>query len=226
LQVLPEVKSYQEKVNMEEYALKSSKNAWMPTLSLNGSISTNYSSLNKKTDVSYQSLTSQIGWLQSNPSEIVVNNISTPVYSSYANPFSNQIKNNMMGSISLNLSVPIFSRFQNNTNVKIQKIRLDNSKINQKQENNTLRKEIELAYNDLTNSSARYASATEQLASTNASYQNSKSKYEAGLINATDLLVEKNKMIKAESDLLQAKYELIFKSKILDYYKGNKITLN
>lgn len=143
----------------------------------------------------------------------------------YSDPFGTQFKNNSGSNISLTLSVPIFSKFQNRTNIKVQEIKLENVKLSQKSQNNSLRKEIEQAYNDLTNSSAKYHALGEQLNAVKISYENSKTRYDNGLMSATDLLLEKNKLIKAESDILQSKYDLIFKSKVLDYYKGNPISI-
>ena len=85
---------------------------------------------------------------------------------------------------------------------------------------NDLRKNIEQAYIDAENSRGKYNAGNEQLAAVYASFQNSNVKYDNGLMTASDFLVEKNKYIKAQSDNIQAKFELIFRLKIIEYYKG------
>jgi outer membrane protein len=43
------------------------------------------------------------------------------------------------------------------------------------------------------------------------------------MVNTTDYNTAKNKMAKAQSDLLQAKYEYVFKAKVLDFYQGKPL---
>ena len=56
-------------------------------------------------------------------------------------------------------------------------------------------------------------------------FRYSEEKFSVGLVNAVDYNTAKTKLAKAESDLLQAKYEFIFRTKILDFYRGLPLTL-
>ena len=99
-----------------------------------------------------------------------------------------------------------------------------NAQLNEKNIKNQLRKNIEQTYTDLKSALRKYESTKEQLAAAEISYDNMEKKYNVGLSNAIDFLVEKNNYFKAQSNLIQAKYDYVFKTKILDFYQGTAIT--
>ena len=86
-----------------------------------------------------------------------------------------------------------------------------------------LRKTIEQSYTDLRNSIKKYEAVKEQISAAELSYQNMERKYNVGMSTATDYLIEKNNYFQAQSNGIQAKYDYIFKSKILDFYQGKPI---
>ncbi len=222
----PNIKSYQLKSQSASYAIKIAKGSLYPRLSLNGNLATNYSSLAKQSEISYINSIQNIGYLQSNPSEIVLGNVSSPVYSNSKYNFANQIKNNLGASLSLSLSIPIFNGHVVKNNIKIQQINLYNSLLNEEIVKNDLRKKIEQAYIDVENAISKYQATKEQLDASFASYQNMTYKFENGMLSTTDLLQEKNKYTKAMSESIQAKYQLIYNLKILDYYKSSSLMFN
>lgn len=222
LSTQPSIKSSQLKTQSAIYAIKNSKGVMLPRLSLSGSLSTNYSNASKLTEVNYLNTVQNIGYLQSNSNEVVLGNVTQPIYSYNNYSFENQLSDNLSKSVSLSLSVPIFNS-QTRYNIQKQKINLDNAKLNEQVVKNTLQKNIEQAYTDVENGLAKYSATKEQMAALAASFQNANLKYDNQLMSASDLLAEKNKYTQAQSEYIQAKYELIFKMKVLDYYKGTLI---
>jgi outer membrane protein len=63
------------------------------------------------------------------------------------------------------------------------------------------------------------------MAAMQASYENAEKKFQVGVMNATDFLIQKNNYEQSESSLIQAKFDYIFRLKILDFYQGNGINL-
>ena len=124
----------------------------------------------------------------------------------------------------LNLSIPIFSRFQVKNNISRSKINVETAELNKQNTENQLRKTIEQAYNDLVSTSKNYDAAVEQLKSLERSYNDTERKYELGMVNATDYLIEKNNFENSRYSLTRAKYEYIFTYKILEFYQGNPIS--
>jgi outer membrane protein len=109
-------------------------------------------------------------------------------------------------------------------NVKKQQVTLRNTEVSEQLTKVNLRKTIEQVYTNAENSEAQYKSANEEVEANKAAYDISVVKYKQGKMIASDLIVQQNSYIKSLSDYLQAKYGLLFNSKILDYYQGIPIT--
>jgi len=216
----PVIKSYELKTQSSEYGLKIAKGAIYPRLSLGGNLGTNYLSSMKISETTYLNNIQNIGYLQSNPNEIVMGNVSAPVYNYFDYAFDKQLKDNFSKSLSLSLSIPIYSNRQVKNNIKKQEITLKNTLLDEQSVKNDLRKEIEQASIDVENAIAKYGATKEQVSSSMASYENAKAKYENGMMNMSELIHELNSFTKAQSENIQARYELIYNLKILDYYKG------
>ena len=220
----PIIKSYSLKTQSADYALRVAKGAYYPQLMLKGNVGTDYSSYAKQSTTTINNTTENIGYLQSNPSEIVMGNV--PVASTKVSDYSfgNQLGDNFNGTLSLGLSIPILNYLQVRNNVKRQQVNLSNAMLNEEQTKVNLRKTIEQVYVNAETSEAQYTSANEEVEANKAAYDISIVKYKEGKMIASELIVQKNAYQKALSDYLQAKYGLFFNTKILDYYRGVPIT--
>lgn len=149
-------------------------------------------------------------------------------WSSGTNDFNylEHLNNKLSPSVGLSLSIPIFQKKQVNTNIKLARVAVSSAKLDEIDTKNTLRKEIEQACADVITAQIQYEASLEQYEAVKESYLVVTEKYELGLINSVDFLIEKTNMITSESDLLQAKYNLIFSNKILDFYKGVPLILS
>ena len=135
------------------------------------------------------------------------------------------IKNNANASVGLSLSIPIFNGGLNKSRVTSAKISLDRARLNLETEKNTLYKDIQQATADAVASQKRQKAAYKNKVANEESLRYSENKFNVGLITAFDYTTARNKYSKAETDLLQAKYEFLFKLKILDFYKGVPLKL-
>jgi len=137
--------------------------------------------------------------------------------------FLDQVKNNFSQYIGLNLSVPIFTRFSNRNQVKnarlsfnAQEIMLDNTKKN-------LYKEIQQAYYNAVASQAKYRSSETAAASAEDAFELAQAMYENGKSGITEFNEAKARYMSAASDLVQSRYEYLYQSKILDFYRGRDL---
>jgi outer membrane protein len=225
LEVQPEIESSELKVASAEQSLKIAKGGLYPRLSLSGSLGTGYSNArtlrqfgDPVTDIQ------EIGYLQSDPTELVVSERTYSPSSEIDYAFGDQIRDNLSESVRLSLSIPIFNRFQVKNNISRSRINVETAELNKQNTENQLRKTIEQAYNDLISSAKNYDAAVEQLKSLERSYNDTERKYELGMVNATDYLIEKNNYENSKFSLSRAKYEYIFTYKILEFYQGIPIT--
>ena len=88
-----------------------------------------------------------------------------------------------------------------------------------------LYKNIQQAFADAVAARKKHLATEEALISMEESFKYTEQKFEVGLVNTVDYNIEKTRLTTTQSDLLQAKYDYIFKMKILDFYRGIPITL-
>lgn len=155
-------------------------------------------------------------------------NLGTGLGSDYAdvNPlsFKNQINNNFSKFFSFQLSVPIFNAFSARNNVKRANIALTSAEINRQQAKLTLSKNIQQAIADLRAAKMKYESILKSNLSLKEAFKYSQQRFDVGLLSAVDYGLSKNNVAKSEADLVQAKYELILRAKLLDFYNGKPLT--
>ena len=138
--------------------------------------------------------------------------------------FFNQLNNQKGHRFSLNVSVPIFSQFQNKTNVAKAKIQEENAQLNLKQAKLDVEANVQRAFTDAKAALRAYEAAKSSLQSQEIAFQNSQERYDIGAMNAFDLEQSRLRLVNAESSLINAKYDFIFKTKVLDFYLGKPIT--
>ncbi|MDR2057414.1 MAG: TolC family protein [Dysgonamonadaceae bacterium] len=140
-------------------------------------------------------------------------------------PFSNQIKNNGSEYISLSLNIPIFNRFSVRNQVKSARLNIENQQLILDNTKKTLYKEIETAYLNATAAQEKYRASGLAVKATSESFQYAKDRYETGKSSVFEFNEAKTKLIKSQSEAIQAKYDYIFRTKILDFYNGVPIKL-
>jgi len=139
--------------------------------------------------------------------------------------FADQLKNNGRSSLGLSLGIPIFNRFQVKNGVSNAELQIQDYQYRLQASSNTLRKEIEQAYTNALAALNRYMSTEKAVESMQEAFRYVEEKFNVGMVNSVDYNLQKNQLTSAQSQLLQAKYEYIFRTKILDFYNGIPIEL-
>ena len=139
--------------------------------------------------------------------------------------FSDQLKNNDHYSVGLNLNIPIFSKFQAHTDVANAKLQVTTQQLELQSVKNTLRKDIEQAYTNALAALKKYMASNKAVESMQEAFRYTEEKFNVGMVNSVEYNQAKNNLTKAKSDLAQAKYDYIFRTKILDFYNGIPIEL-
>lgn len=221
----PQIKSAGLKINGAYSSLKIAQGGSWPKLSLGGSLKTAYSSASEL--ISYQTTVQQqtIGYLQSNPSENVIGSVPSTAMVQDKYPFGKQFQNNFNQVIGLSLSIPIFNNLMVKSNIAKAKINLQSVQLDDRNTKNQLRKSVEQAYTDQLGGAKQYLAAKEQMKSEERSYLDMEKRFENGAVNATDFIIEKNNFNKVKLALSQAKYNYIFKIKVVDFYLGKPLTI-
>jgi outer membrane protein len=197
----------------------------LPRLSAFAGLSANYSTRGKEVDGFQEGIVPRQFIFPDNPNTIIpigeVVTFPNLVDASYGN----QISENFGKSIGLSLNIPIY-----NNHATI--IAMDQAELNMINTQYTSEINKQNLKNDIQTSLANARAAKRTLAASNrtveasqAAFQNSEKQFQLGTINTFEYATAKNNLDQAEVDLIIAKYDYLFKLKVLDFYQGKKLEL-
>lgn len=136
---------------------------------------------------------------------------------------SNQLQNNRRAAIGISMNVPIFNRFQTRNQIRSAKLGVASRNIELESAKLALHKEIYQAYNKASSSRSRYFSKADAYAAAAEAYKYTEERYQNGRSSVYELMDSQTKMIVSLSEQLQAKYDFLFRLKILRFYNGETI---
>jgi len=140
------------------------------------------------------------------------------------NGFTNQVKDNFNQFIGFGLNIPIFNGLAARSSVRRAKINFQNSLLNEQLAKNNLNKVINQAVYDLRAAEKRYYSTLTAFESSKEAFNVIDQRYSVGLVNSLDYNQAQTNLNKAQFDQIQAQYDFIFRSKVIDFYLGNPLT--
>lgn len=216
----PIIKSGEYAILGAERVLAMNRGRISPILTFNANIGTGTSGLAKDV-VSYNYTTDTLG---------IIPNYGPLIYSRQDpvlrnTPLADQFKNNVNKSLGFTLTIPLFNGLQTHTAIKNAKINALNAKLGQDLNKQNLYKNITQAYANARAALNKYNATLASVDAARESFNYAQQKFNAGVISSFDFSTAKNRLYAAESNLLQAKYDYVFKLKVLDYYQGKPLTL-
>ncbi len=134
-----------------------------------------------------------------------------------------QLNGNLGYSLGFNVSVPIFNGFRNDANVERSKIQKLIAEENLEIEKLSLKQTIEQAFLDAKAAAKTFEAATISLDSQKEAFNNAQASYEYGAMTRFDYDQVRNRLVNAESTLIRAKFDYVFKTKVLKFYYGEDI---
>ena len=149
----------------------------------------------------------------------------TGVYSADDSKFWAQMRHNSREYVGLSLGIPIFNRRATRNNIRTARIAVRRQQLAVTEAERALRKEIEQAWYNADAAYAKYRAADAAFASAEVAFSYEQAKAEAGRSTVFDFNDAKTRMEKAAAEAVQAKYEFVFRSKILDFYRGEPLRL-
>ncbi|WP_320051703.1 TolC family protein [uncultured Acetobacteroides sp.] len=203
-QNLPQIKSSEVKLQSAEKGIMIARSAYYPSFILSAQYGSNYFSP-KNTVLGQDPIT------------------GAPIVGKQS--ISDQLNKNQSTNINLSLRIPIFNSMRTKFSISNARIGYSLAQLDLQQRKNTLYKEISQAHADAVGALKKYAATQKASEALAESFNNIDKKFNVGAANSLDYNTAKNNLSKSESELLQAKYQFIFKTKILDFYKGVPIKL-
>jgi outer membrane protein len=220
---MPEIRAAELRKKSSLFAYRSVKGSLYPRLSINGSFSTLYSDQFQRFigDGTTSVTQPQIGVVQGTGEAVLVPApIATPNGEIRVPTIGDQYQDNRGRSIGLSLQIPIFNGYQVRSNIQRSAINKDLADISLTETRNQLRQIVETAYNSAQAAIKTYHSTDKQVKARDEAFRMAKQRYNLGAINFVDYQIAENNLFQSQSDLLRAKYDFIFRKKVLDFYQG------
>lgn len=190
----PEVKVAEARTRVAERNIGVAKSTFYPSLDIGGNLNTAYSSAIPDVE------------------------LGLPLMS-----FQRQMERNFAQAVFFNLSIPIFNRFDARTNVARARINYENAVTAEQLTKNNLNKIVHQAVMDLRAAEKRYLSTQMAFASAKDAFDVIQQRFDVGMANSIELITSQTNMNNAEFEHIQAKYDLIFRSKVIDFYLGKEV---
>jgi len=217
----PEVKLAELNVDIAQKDIAIARGQQSPVISVGGSWGSGYSGLNQIGENPFTE-TRQIGFTESGEA----------VYTSYTDyqdyvvkDWGDQLSDNNNRSVGFYLNIPILNGWQVRSNISRAKIAQETANHDLQLTKNNLRKVIQQAYADAVAALKKYGSSLKQVEAQAEAFKYAEQKFDVGLINSVEYNEIKKELTLAQSDLLQAKYDYIFKTTILSFYMGNPLSI-
>jgi len=220
LSTLPGIKSTYLKIKSYQKSVQAARGQYYPTLSLNGGINTNYS------NAATTSVPGSATLFDTTSNYITYNGNNYRVIQPYTSSttknisFGDQFNNNQYTSVNLTLSIPILNYLRARNNVKLAKINLQNAQNNANSTRLVLQQNVEQAFQNMILANSQYKSYQDEVTAFAESFRTTQIRFNEGVVTSDVYLLAKNKIDAANINLTIAKYNYIFREKILDYYQG------
>lgn len=215
---MPEIKAAQLRRKSALYAARSAKGNLYPRLSMSGSLSTVYSDQRLMFQPDGSVSEQAIGYVQGSPASIVV--VPSAGGSYFLPGYRDQFQNNLGKSLGFNVQIPIFNGLSTRSSIQRAIIAQQQADISLTENENRLRQTVETAFNDALAAYKTFNSSQRQVSARDEAFRMTKLRFDNGAVNYVEYQVAENDLFQAQSDLLRAKYDFIFRKKVLDFYQG------
>ena len=223
IEILPEIKSAEFLLKSSEKNLAISKGAVSPTITIGYEYSSRYSEITNR-QIGMETLLSTEPTGVTEGGENIYNYMTRRIYANDY-PYLDQINDNNSQAVYVALRIPIFNNWRTVNAISQARITLSDSRLNLDLQKQNLYKSIQQARTQALAAMDRYKANLEAVESIEEAFRYTEQKYEVGLVDILEYKTAKNNLNIAKSDLAQAKYEYIFRTKILEFYQGKQISL-
>ncbi|MCU0324287.1 MAG: TolC family protein [Spirosomaceae bacterium] len=221
---LPDVQAAETRIKMAQKSVDIAKGLKMPTVSASAGWNTTTTTAAERMIASGTIDKRNLGNVDFNGQKIPLV-IETPGTISEKIPYFSQFTGNMNTNVGVSLQVPIFNGYN-------AKFRLAGAQIQQKQSelqaDNTkiqIRQSIDQAYINMSNAAKRYTSTQNQVRALEETFRAAEARLGAGSINTLDYNIAKTNLDRAKANLVLAKYDYVFRTKVLDFYQNKPLSL-
>tara|TARA_B100001115_G_scaffold185013_1_gene190688 strand:+ start:2266 stop:3696 length:1431 start_codon:yes stop_codon:yes gene_type:complete len=218
----PSIRAAEMRVLSGEEGVDLAYSGFLPSLSLIGQVATNYSDQIPNV-TGTNDMVIPFGYV-GNTGDLVYIQQSVPITDG-VKPFNDQVSDNLNQLVGFSLQVPIFSRRAVANNLQNAKINADINRLNLDQVKNDLKQTIYQAHNDAKAAKLQFEAAAKSVQASQKAFEYARQRFEVGALNQVDFETAKNNLAAAQSQFSQAKFDYIFRVKVLEFYLTNQVNL-
>lgn len=211
----PNIKSAELSVLNQDVSIQIAKAGRFPTLTLNAGLLTRYSDAGRLTPETGEVQNVPIGFVDGS-NQVVLRPINVTEEKPYT--FTQQLNDNLTQFVSLNLSIPIFNGGQVKRNIATSIIQKRQAELTVQNRKNLLRQDIEQAYNNAKAAHNTYDARVKLLQARQLAFEIAQKRFNAGAMNSVDFNIAKIDRDRAQSDMIRAKYDYLFRTEVLNFY--------
>ncbi|MEZ4959561.1 MAG: TolC family protein [Saprospiraceae bacterium] len=223
LNTQPQIRANELRQESAEAGVNIARGALLPTLNLFGGLNTNWSSAGKiqtgsivdtfYQEVIFENVSGEIGF----PGE-------SPIIED--NPYFDQLDQNFGQNFGLNLSIPIYNGSRNKINVQRAEVNILNAKLQSDLTKQQLKNDVQQAIANARAGRRSLAAAEKSQQAAQVAYENADKRFKLGAINNLEFITARNALDIAQTELISAKYDYLFRLKIIDFYLGRELKLD
>ncbi len=222
---LPQQKADALNVMAAKKSVEAAKGAMYPTFSLFGSLGSAYNSKAQEI-ISKTVIIAPVGTVTVGTTPYQVFPLTPFDSYTFGNmAYTDQLNQNFRQSVGLNVSIPILNGGNLRSAWHRSKLNVKQFELQQEQNSFTLKQDIYKAYNDAVAAMQKFNANKKAVAASENAYQFALKRYELGLLTTYDLITTQSTLLQAKSQLLYSQYDYLFKIKLLEFYKGQGLTL-
>jgi outer membrane protein len=221
----PQIRAAEYRIKSAEMGVKVAEANLLPSLSISGSLGSNYSSTIldfAKGTVETREVSRQA---KVNNVPVTITESVRDIINAPKKGYGSQLGDNFGQGIGLNLSIPIFDGFRNKIGVQRQKLNVESQMLTLEREKQTLKSDVQNAIASAKAAKKQYEAAQKSYEAQKMAYEAVDKRLQIGNANGFELTVAKNNMDTAQVDVTVAKYDYLFRLKIVEFYEGKKLSL-
>ncbi len=217
----PQIAAAKYRIQSSQYSSKIAKSGYYPTIALFANLNTNYSSLSRQID--------RLEPTMSSPTPVIINGeLSTVEYFQFSpifinNPYFNQLEQNFGVGVGIQLNLPIYDNGRIRAGVNRAHVQEQLSEIQSEQIQQQLRNNVERAVADAIAARASYLATIKNVAAAERSFFDVQKRYDSGTSSLFEFNTIQFRYQNAQVESVRAKYDYIFKLKIIEFYSGNGV---
>lgn len=226
IRYLPQVKAAEARILAANKNVELAKSVGLPTIGANINWRTAYSSVAQEiTGVTETFNPIAVSATVDGQTVPFVLNLPSQSFTRENIPYFNQLGNNQNMSAGINMSIPIFNGYNAKYNVQGAKIQKLQSELQADNTLLTIRQNIDQAFISMFNAAKSYSATLVQVQALEKSFTAAEARYNAGASNFVDYNLAKTRLDQAAANLIQSKYNYVFRVKILDFYQNKPLDL-